>query len=163
MEDQPTSISTKQSRDQIYPEPAGSMFNGTMPNRIPIELNRRAGSVVQKLPFEIFIRGEDLVATSGLVGSTNVAEVVKAAPANGTWYFQAKVIINSTTGVVTSSTAEWASAEGTDTSTTFYYTIGSADVVSGSIDPLSLTNFTYGPIVVLLFGGVSNKWTVQLF
>lgn len=138
------------------------MFNGTMPNRIPIELNRKAGAI-QKLPFEIFIRGEDLVATSGLVVATNVAEVVKTTPADGTWYFQAKVIINNTTGSITSSTAEWASVEGTDTSTTFYYTIGSADVVSGSIDPLSITNFTYGPIVVLLFGGASDKWAAQLF
>jgi len=163
MEDSSTIMSTKQSRDQIYPEPTGSMFNGTMPNRVPIEINRRPTPSEQRLPFEIFIREDDLVATAGLVVSTNVAEVVKATPANGTWYFRAKVVINNTNGTITSATAEWASTEAANTATTFYLTIGLATVTGGVIDPLSVVNYTYGPIVISIFGGVNDKWTAQLF
>lgn len=164
MEDPTATISTRQSRDMIYPEPTGSMLNGTMPNRVPIEINRRSTAVAaQRLPFEIFIRDADIVAAAGVIVSTYVAETVKAAPANGIWYLQAKVVINNTNGTVTSSVIEWVSTQGTNTATTFHLTIGLAEVVSGVIVPLSPINYTYGPIMVSIFGGINDKWTALLF
>lgn len=151
-------ISTRESRNNLYSYPAA-----TTPRRFPIEPNRKGGTTPQKLPFEIFVRGGNLVAAGGMVGFTNVAEIVKSSPSNGTWYLQAKVVIDNTTGSITSATAEWVSSEGTDTSTTFYYTVGEATVTGGAIDQNTIVNYTYAPILVLITGAIDDKWMALLY
>jgi hypothetical protein len=151
-------ISTRESRNNLYTYPAS-----TTPRRFPIEPNRKGGTSPQRLPFEIYARGSNLVAAGGMVGFTNVDELVKSSPSNGTWYLQAKVIIDNTTGNITSATVEWVSSEGVNTATTFYYTVGDATVTGGVIDQSTIVNYTYAPILVLITGALDDKWMALLY
>ena len=118
-----------------------------------------AGAV---LPFTISV-GASLIASPGVLAGVLKAETVELTPANGTWYLQAKVVINATTGAFTSTAMDWVSTPSTNTSTDRYVVIGSVDVVSGVPDPLTISQGNYGPLIAVAHGGVSDAWEVSIF
>jgi hypothetical protein len=115
-------------------------------------------------PFEISASGELLKSAPGLLGSVSIASQEKANPADGVHYLLAKVIINSTSGVITSSTVEWVTTVPTDTTTNYHLTIAKVTLSDGqiSIDPAETAQYTYGPISVVIGGGRDSKWMARL-
>jgi len=122
---------------------------------------RRAGSV--SLPFQISVTSDTLKAAPGTIDGDSIAETTKASPANGTWYLEAKVTINDSTGVVTATAAQWSASASTDTATLFYSTIGTVVVTSGVPDANTITQANYGPLLVILHGTSSAKWGAMIF
>lgn len=104
-----------------------------------------------------------MVAEAGVFDSAEIPEKTQSNPTNGTWYYQASVTINNTTGVITDLDTDWVTSEGVNSSTTFYRTVGRADVVGGDVDPESIINFTYGPLFVVVYGAVDEKWAAQIY
>jgi hypothetical protein len=115
-------------------------------------------------PFEISASGELLKSAPGLLGSVSIASQEKANPADGVHYLLAKVIINSTSGVITTSTVEWVTTVPTDTTTNYHLTIAKVTLSDGqiSIDPFETAQYTYGPISVVIGGGRDSKWMARL-
>jgi hypothetical protein len=114
------------------------------------------------LPFTITV-GATLIASPGVLAGELQAETVETTPADGTWYLEAKVVINATTGAFTSTAMDWVATPHTNTSTDRYVVIGSVDVVSGVPDPLTISQGNYGPLIAVAHGGVSNAWEVSIF
>lgn len=120
------------------------------------------GSTQPRLPFEIYVSDGDLVGAPGTLDGDSIAEVTEASPANGTWYLEAKVTINETTGAVTATATQWSSAESADTATIFYYTIASIIVTSGDPDPDSIVQNNYGPMLVIMHGTTDGEWAAYI-
>ena len=140
-------------------------------NRTLQELRDRkiVGSVAKEsrkkpYPFEISASGELLKSAPGLLGSVSIASQEKANPADGVHYLLAKVIINSTTGAITSRTVEWVTTVPADTTTNYHLTIAKVTITDGvvSTDPADTAQYTYGPISVVVGGGQNSKYAVRL-
>jgi hypothetical protein len=120
-------------------------------------------TVAQALPFKISVTATSLVAAPGTVNGVTHDEEVNTTMTNGTWYFRVKVVISSTTGAVSSTDVLWSTSEASDTSTTFYTTLAIVDIVSGVPDGSTISQFNYGPIMVLPYGTPTDKWGVLMF
>ena len=75
----------------------------------------------QLLPFQVSATLTRLAARYGVVGSTEITDsalLEVTNPADGTWYFVAKVEINATTGALVSESAGWAFDAMPDNTTT---------------------------------------------
>jgi hypothetical protein len=101
-----------------------------------------------------------LKSAPGLLGSVSIASQEKENPADGTHYLLAKVIINSTTGAITSSTVEWVTTIPSDTTTNYHRTIAQVLLSSGLVS--SAYQFTFGPISVVIGGGFNSVWAARL-
>jgi len=101
-------------------------------------------------------------ASAGYVQSTYIDDTAllwKVDPADGDWYFAAKVVINATTGAVESETVEWIyNVSPVDTSTDFYKVIAMITLEGGVITDSS--QYTYGPMIYQVGGGVEDTWSV---
>lgn len=116
-----------------------------------------------RLPFQITVTPDTLKAAPGTLDGDSIAETTEASPANGTWYLEAKVTINSTTGVVTATAVDWVATESTDTATDYHMTIGSVTVSGGVPDAGSIVQGAFGPIFAIVHGEVDEKWGVLIF
>ena len=116
-------------------------------------------------PFEVSASGGLLKSTPGLLGLVSIASIEEEEPEDGVWYLFAKVIINSTTGAITSSTVEWVlTTVPADTTTDYHLTIAKVKILDGvvSLDPADSAQYTYGPISVVVGGGFNSVWAARL-
>jgi len=111
-------------------------------------------------PFQVSATPALLKSAPGLLGSVSIASQEKENPADGTHYLLAKVIINSTTGAITSSTVEWVTTIPSDTTTNYHLTIAQVLLSSGLVS--SAYQFTFGPISVVVGGGFNSVWAARL-
>lgn len=115
------------------------------------------------LPFEVSVTGDSLIAAPGTVNGDAHAEEVNTTMTDGTWEFRAKVVINTTTGAVTSTDVVWESSPTADTSTDFYYTIAEVQIISGVPDSSTIVQYNYGPILVYTYGTPTDKWRPLIY
>ena len=115
-------------------------------------------------PFEVTRATPDLLKSApGLLGNVSIASQEKENPADGTHYLLAKVIINSTTGAITSSTVEWVTTVPADTTTNYHRTIAQVTLSGGVVvGPPNTAQYTFGPISVVVGGGASTVWAARL-
>ena len=114
-------------------------------------------------PFQVSATPALLKSAPGLLGSVSIASQEKATPADGIHYLLAKVIINSTTGAITSSTVEWVTTVPVDTATNYHRTIAQVTLSGGVVSgPPQTAQFTYGPISVVVGGGFNTVWAARL-
>ena len=111
-------------------------------------------------PFQITATPALLKSAAGLLGNVSIASQEKENPADGVHYLLAKVVINSTTGAITSSTVEWVTTIPSDTTTNYHRTIAQVFLSSGSVS--SAYQFTFGPISVVVGGGFNSVWAARL-
>jgi hypothetical protein len=139
-------------------------------NRTLQELRDRkiVGTVAKKggsppYPFQVSATPVLLKSAPGLLGSVAIDAQEKENPADGTHYLLAKVIINSTTGAITSSTVEWVTTVPVDTATNYHRTIAQVTLSGGVVSgPPQTAQFTYGPISVVVGGGFNTVWAARL-
>jgi len=124
----------------------------------------KGASSVTPYPFQVSATPDLLKSAPGLLGSVSIASQEKENPADGFHYLLAKVIINSTTGAITSSTVEWVTTIPSDTTTNYHRTIAKVKILDGavSLDPAETAQYTYGPISVVVGGGFNSVWAVRL-
>ena len=123
------------------------------------------GSRRKPYPFEVSANGALLKSKPGLLGSVSIDSIEEVEPVDGVWYLFAKVIINSTTGAITSSTVEWIlTTVPANTTTNYHLTIAKVTILDGivSTDPADTAQYTYGPISVVVGGGFNSVWAVRL-
>jgi hypothetical protein len=111
-------------------------------------------------PFQVSATPDLLKSAPGLLGSVAIDAQEKENPADGTHYLLAKVIIDSTTGAITTSTVEWVTTIPSDTTTNYHRTIAQVFLSSGSVS--SAYQFTFGPISVVVGGGFNSVWAARL-
>lgn len=140
---------------RVQVSPGGSYVNVK-----PTRAGRGGGGL---LPFQISVTSDTLKAAPGTLDGDTIAETTESSPADGTWYLEAAVTINSSTGAVTATAVDWVSSLSTPSATEFYDAIGEVDVVSGTPDASSIVQYNYGPLLVIQYGAVSNKWGVLIF
>lgn len=115
------------------------------------------------LPFEISVTEDSLIAAGGIIDVDTHAEEINTTMTSGTWYFRAKVTIDNATGAITATDVLWSTTEAASTSTDFYLTIARVDVTSGTPDPATILQFTYGPLLVVLHGAPADVWAARIF
>lgn len=116
------------------------------------------------LPFEITVTEDTIKAAPGVLDGVTIAETVEASPADDIWYLEAKVVINATTGAVTARSMQWAvTTPSTSTTTDWYDVIGEVEVIGGVPDSSTIVQYNYGPLIVIQYGAVSDKWGVLIF
>lgn len=117
----------------------------------------------ERLPFEIFTRGNAIVAHPGIVGFQPFPEQVVANPANGNWFFQARVEVDPDTGVVVTATAEWTQTPTNSTGVINAKIIARITVEDGVPDLATIEQYTFGPMLTVTYGGVSEKWNILIY
>ena len=135
-------------------------------NRTIVSAKRQKPSVAgtaQVLQFEISTTATSLVAAPGVVDGSSRPATIEEDPADGTWYLEAKVSINSTTGDVTARSAQWASSPSSNTTTDFFSIIGTVEVTDGVPDPGTIDQYTYGPMVVIIHGKYAVPFGAIIF
>jgi hypothetical protein len=116
-----------------------------------------------KLPFQVSATPALLRAEPGIVGTTAIEDQEIENPADGTWNFYAKVVIDDETGEIISEAAVWGTTFPANTSTDYHREIASVEVLDGEIlGPPFTLQFTYGPIAVVVGGGFDSIWTVRM-
>jgi len=115
-------------------------------------------------PFQVIIASPELLkSAAGILGDVSILSQEKKNPADGEHYLLAKVVINSTTGAITSSTVEWVTTVPSDTATNYHRTIAQVTLFDGEVvGPPDTAQFTYGPISVVVGGGSSTVWAARL-
>lgn len=111
-------------------------------------------------PFQISVTPFLLKSAPGLLGVTSIATQEEENPADGDWYLVAKVVINSTTGNTVSRTVEWSTTFPADTTTDYHLMIAYVQILDSVIE--SAEQYTFGPLTVVLGGGVDSKWMVRI-
>ena len=128
-----------------------------------IEGTRAVKNAVTTYPFQVSATPALLKSAPGLLGSVSIASQEKENPADGVHYLLAKVIINSTTGTITSSTVEWVTTVPTDTTTNYHRTIALVTLSGGVVlGPPNTAQYTFGPISVVVGGGAATVWAARL-
>lgn len=134
-------------------------------NGFSFSLKRRSGSKVGKiLPFQVSASPVLLQAAPGVIGSTTVsddADLKVSNPANGNHYLLSKVVINATTGAITSEEVYWATSVPANTTTDFYGSLAFVEITAGEITQAE--QYNYGPIYVIVGGGATDIWTVVTY
>jgi len=111
-------------------------------------------------PFQITVSPASLKSAPGLLGFYGIDAQEEENPADGEWYLVAKVIINATTGVITSATVEWTTTFPADTTTDYHLQIAFVQISDGVIDYAE--QYTFGPLSVVVGGGMESKWMVRI-
>lgn len=169
-------IALEHRANQIVPGGRNIRTTGTSEGTIIKAIPQRPNAP-EYLPFEISITtieekvGDTYVvknairAEAGQVGDFTIAKLIKNfdfPAADATWYLQAKVVIDASTGEITSGEVDWVDTEGTDTATDYFQTIGSVDITDGAPNPETVQQFNYGPLFLYVYGDVLNVWTVSI-
>jgi len=128
------------------------------------EFKQPRNTPIKNLPFEVISASGDLLkAAAGLLGGVNIDPPEQKNPANGTWNLLAKVIINSSSGAITSSTVKWTKGDvPSDTTSTYYLAIARVDLINGAADPDNSFQYTFGPISVVVGGGRDSRYAARL-
>jgi hypothetical protein len=123
----------------------------------------RKSTITTYLPFQVIIASELLLkAEAGVLGNASIDSPEEENPADGTWHLFAKVIINSSTGDITSSTVEWVNGDvPSDTTTNYHLKIARVDLEDGIAAGFSM-QYTYGPISVVIGGGRDSRYAARL-
>jgi hypothetical protein len=91
-------------------------------------------------------------------------DVKEYSPTTGTWYLQARIEIDPDTGETIDKAVEFVTTMGTNTGVLFHLQIGSIQVdVSGTPQNNTISQTNYGPIQVVKYGGIVQKWNVVLY
>lgn len=119
------------------------------------------------LPFQITATPTLLRAEPGVLAGSAIAAVQEAdPPIDTTWYAEASVTIDNTTGAITDRSVDWVSGFGsTDTATKFHLIIGTVEKYTGmgGETVIDITQYTYGPILEQRSGAIDAKWKLTLF
>ena len=136
-------------------------------NKALVELrDRKIEGIPKKIrgktpyPFQISASHALLKSAPGLLGGVEIDSQEEENPADGTWYLVAKVVINDTTGEITSSTVEWTTTESFETTTDYYLGIAEVGISDGAIQ--YAIQYTFGPISVIIGGGYASVWMARL-
>lgn len=156
----PTNPQPPQKGDRVMAKDVAMLWQAV--KQLTARIDRRRQLINQKIPypFQVSATPALLKSAPGLLGSVSIASQEKENPADGTHYLLAKVIINSTTGAITSSTVEWVTTIPSDTTTNYHRTIAQVFLSSGSVS--SAYQFTFGPISVVVGGGFDSVWAARL-
>ena len=156
----PTNPQPPQKGDRVMAKDVAMLWQAV--KQLTARIDRRRQLINQKIPypFQVSATTALLKSAPGLLGSVSIASQEKENPADGTHYLLAKVIINSTTGAITSSTVEWVTTIPSDTTTNYHRTIAQVFLSSGSVS--SAYQFTFGPISVVVGGGFDSVWAARL-
>jgi hypothetical protein len=132
--------------------------------KIEGKVTKGASSMPTPYPFQITVSADLLKSAPGLLGQIEIDSQEVENPTDGVWSLLAKIIINSTTGEITSSTVEWVTTVPTDTTTNYHLTIANLEILDGQIytEINGPRQFTYGPISVVVGGGRDSKWMVRM-
>lgn len=117
----------------------------------------------ERLPFEIFTRGNAIVAHPGIVGFDKFPETTEEEAIAGTWFFEVRVSIDGETGEILETIAEWTTTPTSGTATDYAIVIGKIDVTGDGPDSSTIEQYNFGPIQVTLYGGIFEKWNVILY
>ena len=150
---------------RITPKSSGDIIHRASTSGFTSHLKRRGkGAIAARQGFQVNTSGVDLVAAPSIIGETTISSdtVLKViAPADGAWYLIAKVVIDDTTGVVSSEEVYWDDAvPPSNTATDFYTVIADATIVSAAIDEVNQYNL--GPLLVIVGGGTADNWMVVI-
>lgn len=118
----------------------------------------RQTEATQKLPFELGFRGTTLTSAPGTVELEPFLETIQETPASGTWRFYVKAVIDPDAGTISAVSVGWYSSAQSNTSTDYYKEMGRIEVTGGI--PGLPTQFDYGPVFIILAGGISDIWEV---
>lgn len=139
-------------------ERAGKIHYRYNPPEIP---ESRAAAPPQKLPFQITATPALLRAEPGILAGGSIGATEQASPAEGDWYLEAKCVINTTTGAITSRAVAWVTEPTENTATDFHSTIGQVAISGGEIEDVN--QYSYGPLHAFRFGAISEKWALQIY
>lgn len=152
------------------PHTIGGLISwGRAVNRALIELRDRKivgvtakqkGGTIPKLPFQITASSVLLRAEPGILAGSSIGETELELPADGEWYLEAKCVIDTTTGSITSSNVAWVATPTTNSETDFYSIIGEV-IIDGVI--IETYQYMYGPLLAFRFGAITSKWALQLY
>jgi len=123
----------------------------------------KRAKLIPPLPFAISVTEDSLVAAAGTIDADTHPKEVKEGPADGIWYFEAKLVLNATTGETVSTDVQWVNAESSDTSTDFYLTIGEVGVIDGVPTGSTIVQYNYGPILTVITGGNDDAFRAWIF
>ena len=156
----PTNPKPPQKGDRVMAKDVAMLWQAV--KQLTARIDRRRQLINQKIPypFQISASPSLLKSAPGLLGGAEIASQEEANPANGTWYLAAKVVINATTGAITSSTVEWTTTYPVETTTDYYLLIAEVGITAGVID--YAIQYTFGPISVIIGGGYASVWMARL-
>lgn len=129
---------------------------------------KQAGTAAALLPFQITASAAALKAAPGTIENdrhppdgtayeaSDLVHEFSSAPADGDWYLEANATISST-GLVTATGVEWVDTISTDTTTKFHTILGTVTFEDGVATVLQPN---YGPLGVIVHGGVDNKFKI---
>lgn len=144
-------------------------------------LTRRGGEGYQTafpsatfLPFQIYTgfeipEGETepqifLGAYPGTLGTDAIDLIRQYSPTEDTWYLQARIEIDADSGETLDPAVEFVTTMGTNTGVLFHLQLGSIEVdASGNPQNNTILQNNYGPIQVVKYGGITEKWNVVLY
>jgi len=128
-----------------------------------IDVKGQGGRIYQqRIQFEAWIDGLDLVAHEGTIHLDTISTQREVAAADGDWYLEAKLVIDDTTGEITSGDVYWTQTTGTQTTTDYFALVAFVTVTAGVPDPLTFQQFAYGPLIAIVGGGLDTKWIAYL-
>lgn len=130
--------------------------------RTAVNFQKRAvaESAAQLFQFEVLMRGADLVISAGIIDGASIAELVESAPADGDWYAEGIVKINTTTGAVTDRYVQWVNTQTAPASGTAVSLLAYVTVDGGIISSLGQAN--YGPLRSFIFGSFTTPFEVWI-
>lgn len=159
-------MSALERPDLTILKPRGIAYNNTQHDS-----TTRAPTKLDFFQFEIYAGAGDLRAAAGVFDTQNIDEVSEMAD-EGVWYLEAKIVINNTNGITSAHEVYWTQEESTNTTTTFYRTIGRVEFVDETITigdtvierkVAQTTQYTYGPIFVVKAGQIDSKWGCVIY
>ena len=160
----PTNPQPPKKGDRVMAKDVAMLWQAV--KQLAARIDRRRQLINQKIPFpfEVTRATPDLLKSApGLLGNVSIASQEKENPADGTHYLLAKVIINSTTGAITSSTVEWVTTVPADTTTNYHRTIAQVTLSGGVVlGPPNTAQLTFGPISGVVGGGAATVWAARL-
>jgi hypothetical protein len=143
-------------------------------DRVPVIKGASGGGGGFNLPFQIYIGSEipegeteSQIFIGAYPGTLEVEvfdDVKEYSPTTGTWYLQARIEIDPDTGETIDKAVEFVTTMGTNTGVLFHLQIGSIQVdASGTPQNNTISQTNYGPIQVVKYGGIVQKWNVVLY
>lgn len=141
------------------------LVRGVGDGKVSLGLRRERKIWVTKviLPFQITATAAKLRAEPGVLDGVPMEATEVSSPADGVWYCQAKIVINATTGDVSSRTVGWSQTWQENTTTDFYGDIGEIEYIAGAPDMELFIQYNYGPLLKTLYGAVSEKWALVIY